>query len=470
MAIPSINLTLPQNSLGFSSDSAGKNILLIGPGISGVTSAVGEIQAVNSPIKSVSLFGYSPLSEIAAFCSNLSPSNTYAMEIPAIKTQLSSQAMTKSGTGPAITVDGYALNDFELVVKIISASKFAYSLDAGRTYSQERALVTGAFVIANSGLTITFASGTFVANDYYTYNCVGYKLDSSYTDEAFLAIKADSRLFGSVVFYDGTTLASTANTRFGLLKTELLAAQSQKTFMRSLIDFGSKESSAATVVTAANLIDCDQIGIVCDSAQIQTALNREGYTYPKLGLIVAVAGRTSQALISEDLGQVNKGALVGVQALANDQSSNSNGLDAAKIITGMKYKGRSGAYVTNSHLKSVVGSDYKYLQHGRIMDTALTILCAKMPEFLKAPLATVSGGYISSADAIRIEQALKAVLNDALLTPANSSNFAGHVSALEVAVDKTQNLITTETIYLTVYLRPFGYANVISATVGFSLK
>ena len=236
------------------------------------------------------------------------------------------------------------------------------------------------------------------------------------------------------------------------------------------MDFGSAETVKSTAISAAEDLVSDRICIINDASLVSTVLSRPGWTYPKLGLILPVLGRASKALISEDLGQVNKGALDYVYKIENDQRVSPNGLDANKFVTPMTYKGRPGYYITNSYLKSSPTSDFKYLQHGRVMDTACTISSLYQPELLKTPIKTISGGYIDPVQAIQMEKFVEGKLKSVLMEEINSGNFAGHVSNLAYQIRRTNNIVLDETIYCDIYMRPLGYANSIVVTIGFSTK
>jgi hypothetical protein len=468
MTIPSQNFTILQNGIGFGTNTGGKNTLILGAGTSGT---IGAIQNVSSPIKAKELYGYSPLGEAAAFVSKYAPANTFALEIASSKTELTSEAMTESETSPDITLDGYGEFECELKIKIISTTVFQFSLDNGITYSQNRVIPQGStFVIPTLGLTASFASGTYVADSVYSYSVEGPKCSLTDIDDAFLLIRQDPRKFGAVVLYDGTDLVSDSSTKFALLKVELESAKADYTYMRAVMDFGSATSDKSTVITAINVLESDRISCICDNSLVYSALNREGLTVGTYGLILPYIARLAKCETSEDPGQVDRGSLDGIYSIENDARINNNGLDDAKLVTPMTYKGKTGYYVTNSWLKSASGSDFRYIQHGKVMDLACTVVYDAQTNFLKVPLLLKAGGYLDDVDAIRFEEAVKSKLSDTLLSPINSGGFAGHVSNLAYAIDRTNNVASSETLITTVYLRPLGYANVISTTIGFNVQ
>ena len=173
---------------------------------------------------------------------------------------------------------------------------------------------------------------------------------------------------------------------------------------------------------------------------------------------------------SEDPGQVNKGSLNGIYSIENNARINNNGLDDAKVVTAMTYKGKNGYFITNSWLKSQSGSDFRYIQHGKVMDLACTVTYEAQSNFLKAPLLLKASGFLDDINAINMEEEVTSKLTDTLLSPINSGDFAGHVSNLAYSIDRTNNVASTEQLISTIYLRPLGYANVISTTLGFNVQ
>ncbi len=468
MAIPNQTFNILSNGIGGAVASSSA-LVIVGPA-NRTTTSVGDVVAVGTPAKAKELFGYSPLGEAAAFCSSVA-GTIYAIEVPAVITALNDAALTKVGAGSGtITVDGYADFDFDFKIKIVSPTEYVFTLD-GYNYSQEsrKIVTTGDLTIPNSGLTVSF-TGVFTAGDIYSKQLVGPKIATGNLDDAFLKIQDYPVVMQNVFVYDGLTSASSATLSFGTLKGELVSAANKYKWMRAIMDFGSTEPNKATVVTAIGTVECDRISPVCDAAQVFSALQREGFVVPKLGLVVGYAADVATALISEDPGQVNRGSVVGIYKLENDEAANPRGLDAAKIVTGRKLAGVSGIYITHSHLNSTVGSDFRYIQHGRVMDEACRVAYAAQAQFLLSPVRVTNTGSISFQDKAKFEGPVNAALQDALLAPINSAGTKGHVSALSYFIDDSNNILTTETLITTITIRPLGYIGSISTTIGFSVN
>lgn len=129
--------------------------------------------------------------------------------------------VTKTGAGTAtLALTGSTpRDDYKLRVRITRAAAnlaaaqaaFEYSLDGGNTYSPETAVpVSGIYVIADTGLTLTWADGTFVVGDTYTATCTapGYTLAD--LNDALNALFARTELSYRFIHVVGVASATVA--------------------------------------------------------------------------------------------------------------------------------------------------------------------------------------------------------------------------------------------------------------------
>jgi hypothetical protein len=180
------------------------------------------------------------------------------------------------------------------------------------------------------------------------------------------------------------------------------------------------------------------------------------------------AARAAASLISTDLARFASGALTGVTAISFDEFKQGV-IDDAKFGSLRTFQGVEGFYITNARLKSPIGSDFEFWQHGRIMDEACRILYQAQLRFLSAGVRTNNGtGTIDERDAVRIEKEVTAQLEAVLLQPKNAEGFSGHVSALSYRVSRTQNVLTTKVLATELAIRPLGYPKTITTTVGYA--
>jgi hypothetical protein len=189
---------------------------------------------------------------------------------------------------------------------------------------------------------------------------------------------------------------------------------------------------------------------------------------PALPMGDYIAFDASRQLISTDLARVANGSMRGVVAVGHDEYQ-SETLDVHRISTCRSWPGRTGYYITNARIKSAAGSDYRYWQHGRIMDVACSVVYREQQLFLSSGYRTNADGTIDERDALKLETIVTEALREVLTQPDNVEGTRGHVSDLSYRIDRTVNLVTTETLKSTVAIRPLGYVKWITTDIGFAL-
>ncbi len=188
---------------------------------------------------------------------------------------------------------------------------------------------------------------------------------------------------------------------------------------------------------------------------------------PKRRLLVAAAARAQRELISTDLARVASGPLTGVIEMSRDEFATQT-MDNAKITTSRTMPLSQGFFLTNARMKSPTGSDFKYWQHRRIMDTACRTVAQAQVQFLSASVPVNGNGTIDEAEAKRLEAIVTEALKVALVDPKNVEGRPSHVSDFKYSIDRTNNVLTSETLQTKVAVRPFGYPKFIESELGFS--
>ena len=134
-----------------------------------------------------------------------------------------------------------------------------------------------------------------------------------------------------------------------------------------------------------------------------------------------------------------------------------------KFIPSLRtFDGEPGVFVNNPRLMSSPTSDFRYLQHRRVMNLALESVDSYMRRRLsKSVRVKASTGTITEVEASEIESGQTAALAASLLAKPKASSVS-------VALSRTDNLLATETLTVDVGIQPLGYAKTINATVGFA--
>jgi hypothetical protein len=163
--------------------------------------------------------------------------------------------------------------------------------------------------------------------------------------------------------------------------------------------------------------------------------------------------------LAQDSGYIAvTGSLPGVASLYHNEES-VPGLDDGRFTTARSIIGQNGYFCTHMRMMSSPTSDFRYVQYREVMDLACRVTRTAFMQFLNADLVIDSDGHIDESEATRIESYTKGML---------AANLAGLVSDIQgVTIDRTVNILSTQSLLGTVRLRPKGYAKFIEISVGY---
>lgn len=464
MALPEANITIQDGALGLSNPSGANVLALIGACSSGTVSTAYSFSDITT-LKAT--LGTGPLVECAAHVLAIAGGSVICYK-PAAQTPGSMGSVTATKTGSAtLAVSGTPLDAYRLKVLIVTGAgtlavgtaTFKYSLDGGASYSAEIALpAAGIYAIPNTGLTLTwtYTSGTaFVAGDYWTGTATGPSVANGDIASAVSALCADASLdfFAIKVVGEASSIAN-AGTLFSLLSPYLdAAASSQFRYVYLLLDL--PEDTDANIKATFDLLAHARMAVSAGFCDLASSVS--GFFYKRSAGWV-VAARAAKVGMSEDLGKVRTGPCAGVDKLHRDEFK-TQGLDAARLSTLRTFIGKQGFYVTTGRILAASGSDFAYQQHRRVMDAACSAARKGMLEFLNdSILVNSSTGFIQETEARSIEANIEGRIRTAL---------SGHVSDVQVTVNRTENMLSSQTLKLTVRIVPLGYARTVSAELGF---
>jgi hypothetical protein len=173
-------------------------------------------------------------------------------------------------------------------------------------------------------------------------------------------------------------------------------------------------------------------------------------------------------VVSDDFGRVAAGGLTNCSFKATVTSLSSGrdeaatpGLDAARFTTLRSIMGRSGVFCTAGRSLANAGSDYQLLQYGQVMDVACFYARDTLLGYLNASIRVdKKTGYILERDAQAIEAQCLGVLNEKIVN-------IGDASSASVVVNRTTNILSTQTLIVSVRVVPLGYARAITVDIGF---
>ena len=440
------------------------------------TGTVDEIKSFSSINDLVAEYGEGQLVETAAFILQTAGGPVVTVR-SATSVAGANSVVTASGGGPTVSLAGTPNDNYVAKITIVlggalGTATFTYSLDNDKTVSQVLTVPSGgSFVVPNTAITVTFASGTYVAAETYTWTSTAPMWDASDADGILAAIQASTIAFDFMVGAGKHATASAAATIFSALDVDLTTLFNEFRFLGVMMDAGN--DTATNVLSSFASVSSQRVSAWHDDHNLLTAKSFVGWGQPSMPVLISVAARATGALISTDLGRTaagssnSSGRLPGVQSITHDEEKNEL-LDSSGIGTLRTIQGLSGVFITRGRIKAASGSDFTDWQLRRIMDAACRVIHRYQSTLLNSGVRTNSDGTIDERDAIRWETGGEAALRAVLTQPGNAEGFAGHVSDLRYTIDRTNNVLATSQVNTEVAIRPLGYARTISTTLGFS--
>lgn len=464
MTIPNATVQIVDGRLGLTPQLATNVLAVMGCSSAGTNNAVNSYAAGN-PQAIANDFGQGPLVEAAAYANQRG--------VPVIACKVAQNAagaagsVTQVGTGTsALTPSGASRDSYSVLVKItqgatgptVGTAALKVSLDGGLSFGPEVALPTsGAYVIPNTGLTLTFGAGTLVAGDTYAFACTSPVFTTTELNTALTALLADPRLWFAVHVVGVPADSSTMLGFLAAIDTALVGAQANYRFARGLMSAYS--GTDAALIASALSASSKTTGIGAGFGNLLSPLNGAQMNRP-VGAWVTAA-KLGVVNPEVDAAQFDLGAETGVVSLVRDEEA-TPGLDAARYCTMRTFKGVPGFYVTNARLISDPTSDFRYFQHGRVMDIAAAVVRVAGLAQLNRPIrVNKKTGLILEQDAQNIENNVAAELRA-------ETSEKGRCSDATAQVDRTNNILSTSQLNINYSITPLAYAKTVQQTIGFT--
>jgi hypothetical protein len=457
MALPEVTLTITDGALG-----------IVPEAIDGISAKVGCCSLGTpatlysfSDIKTlVATLGVGPLVEASAHLLAVAGGPVYC--VPAtIATQGAASAIVKGReASPTVTVAGNAKDAYEARVLFTGAGDrgvaiFKYSLDGGDNYSPLIVVPSGGdYLMPDTGLTLTFPAGSYAVADLYTFTSTAPAFDTTGLAAAMAALAADPREWRFVHVVGQATNAAGSASVAAALDTALTTAQSSYRYVRGLVD-GADDTDANFITAFASTAPL-RTGVAVGMVELASSVTGRLHKRPA-GWVAAA--RMAKAPVHEDLGRVASGSLPGVSKLYRDERV-TPGLDAQRFTTVRSFVGLPGSFITSGRTLAPVTSDFQLFQHGFVVDKGCRITRTALLRYLNDDVrVNATSGFILEEDAQSIESDIKGQLEAALIAP-------GNASAVVVKVSRTENMLSTQTLPVTVRIIPKGYARFIAADIG----
>jgi hypothetical protein len=466
MPLPGVNVALQDFALGLV-EPADHNQAIVGTAASGTNNQVVAISDLGT-LKST--FGSGPLVEAAAHALVVAGGPVYCVKV-AGSTAGSNTAVTRTGTGPdpGVTVSGTPLDDYEVKVKIVAGgavgtATFQISFDGGDNYSE--VYVSAASVstwATETGLTLAFTAGTYIAGDIYSFTSTGPKFTSADLDTALDNLHASAYDFEFVQIagqVSGANDAAKVTAHVALaaaITTKLTAWQTAYRYAFAVLQVPTVADAALNVSGVTTFADARQMWVAGDVEMISAVTSRK----IRRNAALAVAARLAKVDLQRSPAVPEDGTLPGIESLYRDERI-TEALDALRITTLRTFDSAfAGFYVSNGRMMAPAGSDYSFVQARRVMDRAAKVARqALIPYVNKDFVVNKTTGRIDEKEALTIEARVGRILQGDLVAP-------GRASAAEVQVNRTDNILSTQTLNVRVRVIPKSYARFINLDIGF---
>lgn len=430
------------------------------------------ISAFSSPGDVIDTFGDGPLSEDLCYFLAIAGGPVYGLRLTgSVAATTSSVSVTRaaSATGTC-AVSGTALDSYDARVEIKltgtpGTSQFRYSLDGGFTFSPQ--IITpsgGTYALPNTGLTLTFANSVD-KGDVFTFTTTEPGFGTTDLATGMAVVQADNTPIAAIILSGMFPTSSAAATVAAAMATQASSLFQLYRPIRFMMDGG--DDVVATTKTSFAAFVSERAAVCYRRETLTSAKPIVGRGSPKCSTVRGLAARAGAQLISTDLAWFSLGAIPGCQAITHNEYLTEL-MDTAGFSTLRTHQGIPGFYPTNVRLMSAPGSDYQFWQHGRVMDVATSTAYIALLPFLSSSVRTVAGGKIDPRDAGAWEAKVRDALRTVLQDPDNAQGTSGHVSALDVAIDRNNNILASGVVKVKVAIQPLGYAKFITNELSFS--
>jgi len=184
-----------------------------------------------------------------------------------------------------------------------------------------------------------------------------------------------------------------------------------------------------------------------------------------------VLGSVALRKVSESIGwvaqtNISNGKENEVPAFSNGQLVSAlsvtalNALDTKRHVFGIKYIGVNGTYWNGGHMAVSPSSDYAYMEDNRTICKCERLLYAALIPFLNSPIVFNSNGTLKDTTVAQFETVASSCLDQMVRD--------GELSDKKATVDPSQNVLSTNTLTVSVKLVKNGVARNISVPIGFN--
>jgi hypothetical protein len=294
---------------------------------------------------------------------------------------------------------------------------------------------------------------------------------------------SDATTFASITLMQNYALGTIR--QIGVYQKTTTFATSQCTTLQSIVAANTTahkpleviyqpEMAASVIATLSDLrtLNAPNVSVTFGQDGANTGYKLYNATGKSIGCLGTTLGAVALAKVSEDIAWVGKFNLSNVEydtlayangALYSAQTTGAiDNINALGYIALVKHVDIEGSYFNDSHTAVALTSDFAYIEPNRTFNKAIRNLRTFLMPQLASPIdvnadGTLTEGLIGYYEAL-CARALDVMQRD------------GEISAYDVIIDPTQDVLSTSTLTICVKLVPKGVARQIVVNVGFTLS
>ncbi|WP_437647864.1 DUF2586 family protein [Sorangium sp. So ce362] len=377
---------------------------------------------------------------------------------------------TTPGTSVA-TIDNTTEPDDELEIVIqfvlggtVATDGMTYqlSLDGGRSglLSTDRVYALGTanhiIVPGTGGARVNFAAGTIPAGFRLSFPTTAPRWNATELGTALTALRQTQTRWTALEVYGDMDSTALSTLDAGLEAMHSAGRERRAVAHARGPSAGETEAAyLAALTTALGGSASRRVALCAGYAKIDSSISRRRYRRPPAVAVGALAAAVSEEI---DLAELAYGPLPGVAIADGNGNPDEHderinpGLDDLRFLTLRSWEGRAGVWVNNPRLFAPVGSDFLYLQYGRIVDIACTVARTELEPILNrgVEVRTDGTGRIDPNVALAIEGQINARLGSALIGNRKST-------AVAFTLSRTDDVLRTGEIGWQVRVVPLAY-------------
>lgn len=335
---------------------------------------------------------------------------------------------------------------------------FTYSMDGGNSTSPQILVPGGGvYAIAGTGVILTF-SGTFVVNDTYAFTTTTAGFGTTDVGNMLTALGAAPNQWFCVHVAGMGADAAAAATMTATVESALDAMAVAYRYVMAIVECPQGDSAAAS---AFNSVVAPRVMVTLTDILHQSQVTRGRVVRRNLGIVIA--SRLAAVQPSEDPGWVGspEGSLANVQAIYRDEAK-TPGLAALRFTVACTRPTKAGYFCQTGNMMAQFGSDYVPVTNRRVMDVACGVSVGVLVNELNFDALANADGTIYEPEAVRLEGAMIGALSNVLLSPTPPD-----ASGVNAVVNRSNNLVATENLQITVQIRDKAKVKTITETIGF---